>query len=981
MLLNLVKQFFSSIKRREKQNNNYLIAKQHCENGDHRSAIKSFREHLAQHPLDVAALNDLGCSLESIGDTRGAGQCFSQALIINDAYPPLVINHAKNLVETQRIDAAFPILQRLKTIDPDSPHIYAALGSIAHRIGNAKEGSEYDLLAWLAIFDDLRVANCYLFHLTYSQDDEKRVAAEHRFWAETLIKPQAPEENPEEKTGHRPENKKKKRIGYWSPDFRNHSVRFFFRPLLENHDRDSFEIFIYHDFPISDEHTEEIKKHCDNFISVFELPDTRLADLIISHDLDILVELAGHTSANRINMLQKKLAGLQITGLGYPPTTGLTSIDAKILDRHILTGDSSAYYAEEPIALAQSFWCFDPCEEIPHPAPPPCEKNGYITFGCVGNISKITEDALLSWKRIMERLPSSQLVIRSISFLDQAGLANMRAKISSIGFEMERVKLLGPAPTLEFFLSYNEIDVILDTFPFNGGTTSCFCTYMGVPIITLAGQSLISRMGLSIMNNLGLAEWVAHSWEEYTEKAVHFAQQNETLAKIRQNIRVTYRSTALGNGAQFARDFEDQCRNLLTKKIARSYQNEIQTLPLEEIIKRAYTVLRYGQFEAAERIVEYCLKEYPKSGIAHLLKTYRQTSAKKFIEAAEYLSDKLDQFYKTDLPVVLVNIIRFYICAGYPAKGIPYFESLKTCTPDNRNDIAQTKLTHAFFSIFTAPPTAIAEPQLDSNIKTIKILLISNDDNFFSTRKSHIERHCPAPSGVTVTFEQCPEAWRRTTYLHALSETHDATIILHENIVPSHPYFFFEICNALHNNDIVSFGGAKIWDRMDWERSPAENKTASTIIPSGEVEGMFEINISGSNPEKLVTGMTVLNGNFIAIRNQFFAEKNIDELLDREMEGGGSLLEQYFCHMAHVKHKAKLAVHQNLGLVLDWNREPNAPYASECRWIISEKLGLSPLASLVEDRASISLPISEPAQGARIIDLFFSRPDFFDKSN
>lgn len=973
MLINILKQIkeqFNKKKSAEKNNQIFLTAKELYEKGEIRLAIKAFREYLAENPLDTTALNNLGCCLDTLGDRHGAGECFKKAITINDADPPLVINQAKYLVETNKIKQALPLLEDITSADPDSPDIFATLGSIYQRIGNARQGVSYDLKAWLGNFDTTRFANCYLFHLGYCEDDEKRLAAEHKFWAKTL-----PKKNDSDQTvlPYSSQENKKIRLAYWSPDLRNHSVRYFFLPIIANHNREKFEVFTYHDFPISDEHTKNIEKLSDNFFSVFELPDSKLSELIKSHKIDVLIELAGHTSANRLEMLSEKLAKYQITGIGYPATTGLNSIDAKIVDKKIITKEYLKYYTEEPLVLEKSFWCFDPFERIPAPSPPPCSRNGFITFGCFGNIAKITKDALQSWKNIQDTLKDSRLIIRSISFDDEKAIENITEKLNEFDFDLSRVELLGPAPSFDLFISYNQIDITLDTFPFNGGTTTCFSTYMGVPVITLSGHSLISRMGLSIMESLGLPEWVASNWQEYTEKAIYFGKNPELLKKIRSEIREKYNSNAIGNGAIFTQDFEEKLLEFISRKKKPKFEDQVEALPLTEIIARTYTVLRYGQFESARRIIDYCLEIYPRSGIAHILKTYELTSQHKFYEAAAYLNDQIDNSYPEDRFKMLINIARFYINAQENEKAEKAIQEItKLPLSENIQDVRQLKLLKSYFSANAKPsePTPRGDESLQQRY-TINVILLAKSDAEFQAKKSKILNNCLFHPETTINFENCQESWKRSTYIRVLSKRNEFTIIVNSNITIENSEFFSVVVNALKNADMVGYAGARAWEQLDWELSSDENKSLSVIIPSGESPGKFEINMSGAINHKLSEEMNVLNGNLLGIRNNAIPVKRLEELFDIELEGGGSLLEQYFTYLCHQKIGSKLVTYNNLGIVYDWQIGDSAIHASECRKYLSKKLGFDPLNRKNESRSSISVTVNDVTHGMQVIDAYF----------
>ena len=629
MLFKLIKNIFapqaSSVQKQDDALTCLNNAKTFQQQGDWRSAIAEYRQYLEVFPHDAPVMNDLGCCLADAGDAEEASKLFEMAFSLDDSYLPVVVNHAKHLLDRQLSQEGMVFLRQAKIHDPDSAYVDAVYAGIALATGNAKIARDYNLRAWLKSFDHLRFANCYLFQSSYDDIDEARLAAEHRFWGETLTPLGNGQDGlvcPDPGTGEANQEKThgKVRIGYWSPDFRNHSVRYFFRPLLDNHDRNKFEIFIYHDFPRSDIQTKHIESKADRFFQVADLSDQKFLALIRSHQLDVLVELAGHSSSNRLNLLSQRLATLQLSGLGYPPTTGLSSIDGKLLDVHIDDIDSARFYTEKPLVLPGSFWCFDPKEEAHINPEPPVVRNGYITFACVGNIAKITSRILDCWAQILSAAPTSKLLLRSISFNDSAAEDFMRQQIESAGIPLDRVDMLKPAAGQAYFESYNDIDIVLDTSPFNGGTTTCFATYMGVPVVTWAGQSLLSRMGQSILNNLDLADWVVSDANGYVERAVQGARDVSFLRQFRGESRERFVRTALGNGALFAREFEESATAMLNAKRSGTLNHVclVDTLPAQDILHRAYTVLRYNQMAAAERIIDYCLRAYPDCGTAHI---------------------------------------------------------------------------------------------------------------------------------------------------------------------------------------------------------------------------------------------------------------------------------------------------------------------------------------------------------------------------
>lgn len=947
------------------------------EKGDPRSAIVELRKHLDQFPHDVVAINVLGCHLSDTGDQAGAYKCFELAYSLDDSFMPGVVNYAKLLTDQQRSEEGLKLLWEAKSFNPDVHHVDGIYGSLMLARGLTSIARRHALRAWLGSFDTLRPANCYQMYSAYDEIDEAILAAEHKFWGETLAPPLSNTTNliDSEKQNLPPPKKNGKiRIGYWSPDFRTHSVTYFFRPLLDNQDRTRFEVFLYHDCPVSDNQTAEIRKAADGFFEVSAYPDRQLVSLIKSHELDIIVELAGHTSTNRLPLLRERMATLQISGIGYPPTTGLTAVDAKLADVHIADEDSKKYYTEELIVLPSSFWCFDPCEEQEPPITPepPAIKNGHITFACVGNIAKISQRIIRCWVEILQQVPNSKLMLRSIAFNDEAAINYFRQRMVDAGIPLDRLSLLKPAKGSAFLASYNEIDVVLDTFPFNGGTTTSFATYMGVPVVSLAGKSLITRMGKSILANLDMSDWTVETETDYVARAVEASSDVEALRRFRAKARHRFRNTALGNGKIFALDFENACISLLEKQRADSqrYPANIPDLDPEELIRRAYFVLQTGQEAAAQRIVDYCLRAHPSFGAAHILWTQRITGEERFKKAAEYLLEKLDSFDPNTRTAAYINIARNFLLSADRRSAQQAITKATELNPSDVTDKSQLKLLESALSAYstngieTHNLASIAQPVV------VEVFLVC-DEALFSYIVDRTRASCRHPDGYSIKYVYCPETKKGKHLSAAIYESSaDVVIWLNKNISICNEMFFNDIVFALENDDVISFYGATIYDRLDWRRSESSNKGGSYLSPSPEKEGYFEVQIIGNRAELLVKNMAILDGGLLAFsptRMRRSAEFDFDPFL----ESAATMMEEYFSHQCHVAG-LRLAAHQSLGLMIDWNTPLLSEHLGEARWHLAQKLEFDPFEHSIEDRMIISAPVESAAIGVNTQRIYFN---------
>lgn len=985
MLLNIIKNIFS--RRSAPQDDGDRLRSQAeadalRERGEIRAAIAAYRKHLEIFPFDVDILNNLGCCLIDLGEHEAAGEQFELAFALDDTYKPALANYARHLLLQKKSDDSMRYLRIAKTYNHDDPSVHTILSSFALLYAEGDKSHEYGLRAWLGQFDELRAANCFLFNSTYADIDERVVAAEHRFWAETL-KPLDAAQTLNTPPAERhfqfkdlPPKDGRVRVAYWSPDFRGHSVRYFFLPMLEGHDREHFEIIGYYDLADKDEITERIAASCDHFMWVNEMPDAELMKMIRSHDVDILVELSGHSSSNRLDLLRERLAKRQVTGIGYPPTTGLASIDAKLLDKYVVTEESAQYFTEYPLALANSFWCFDPQTDVPiNPEPPVC-RNGYITFGCIGNIGKITRKMLASWRVIMERLPTCRIVVRSISFTDAGALREFRVLLEHANMDTARIDLLGPLGYEQLLNAYNDIDIILDTFPFNGGTTTCFGTYMGVPVVSLAGDSLTGRMGLSVLSNLGLQDWVAHDFDEYAKKAVQHTSNTDFLMEFRKTAREKYQTTSLGNGQLFARDLEAGYRQLLDMPLG-SYRHQVPVVAGDELVRRAMVVMSYGNFEAAERIIDYCLKAYPDHGHAQVLWTHGLTSQGKFSEAIDHLESVLARTGAEHQFILLLNIARFSVVAGMPEKARSTILHLLALSATTEKEQAYQRLCGAYLAVanlhLPSPVVTEGVQWLCKEISKFCVVVVGRDEaryrKIVSSLRSYIRRY----QGVQVSFVDCDDENKCASYKRVLSQSgFDAFIIIHQNIDIVDSHFFEKIAASLLSFDVVGFGGVKVWDRLAWRTSPSDNKAIAFLAPSGEKEGFVEINHLGVTTGEVVPGMSLLDGRMLALRFSSLQRVDLSAVLDPLLEGGGAWLEECMAHSAY-QAGLTLAVHQNVGVLVDWSIPVEAERVKDARLHIVEKMGFDPFMEEGEDKSSLSITLPTVQLAVDTMDMFFNK--------
>jgi predicted O-linked N-acetylglucosamine transferase (SPINDLY family) len=355
------------------------------------------------------------------------------------------------------------------------------------------------------------------------------------------------------------------RVGYLSPDFRTHSVAYFITPIIAGHDRRQAEVFCYHNCPLADGVTSHIAQLADHWLPCTKMSDDTLAARIRADGIDILVDLAGHTIGNRILTFALKPAPVQISYLGYPHVTGLDAMDYLLTDEFAASGhDSDTPPAERMLQLEPSMLVYQPPlgqggllgGAAPAVVPAPVLHKGYVTFGCFNDISKVTDTLIGIWARVLAAVPSSRLLLKSRG-LEEPGLRSaLLLRFMKHGVNTERLILEGriddPATHL---CRYGEVDIALDTAPYNGVTTSFEALWMGVPFVTLAGGSLAARMGTSIATNVGHPEWIAHTPQQYIDKAVSLAR-DAAASNLRHGLRQELKACALMDAHRFTRNLE-----------------------------------------------------------------------------------------------------------------------------------------------------------------------------------------------------------------------------------------------------------------------------------------------------------------------------------------------------------------------------------------------------------------------------------------
>jgi predicted O-linked N-acetylglucosamine transferase (SPINDLY family) len=495
--------------------------------------------------------------LNKLGESGKAISCYQRALELKPDFIEAQNNLGLLYKKTHQYDDAITCFKHVISHSPQSAIVWANLGNVykeAGRMIDAIEAMETAIKldpSFFAAYSNLLLA------LNYSSTLEPDyIFQKHQEWGAKCYASQTRSSFSFE--GRKAE-KKKLKIGYVSPDFHTHSVAYFAEPLIKSHKRDQFELYAYYNNAKSDETTVRLQASFDHWQNVSEITDNALADKIYADQIDILVDLAGHSAKNRLGVLAQKPAPVQVTWLGYPNTTGLNTVDYRITDAIAdPPGESDRLNTEELIRLENGFLCYQGDQDIPVIEALPYDTNGYVTFGSFNNYVKITNEVIKLWAKILLAVPHSKLLLKSGQLSDQGTRERCISLFDQLGITADRILLQGMlAKTSEHMAYYSKVDLALDPFPYNGTTTTFEALWMGVPTVTYSGNVHASRVSASILSRVGLHDFISYSQDEYLEIAKSRASDIDYLRTLRRDLRRRMLESSLCDDNKFARQIEN----------------------------------------------------------------------------------------------------------------------------------------------------------------------------------------------------------------------------------------------------------------------------------------------------------------------------------------------------------------------------------------------------------------------------------------
>lgn len=455
-------------------------------------------------------------------------------------------------LSARRFTQAKKALTRAVELNPSSGYAYNNLGDVYLGLCDIHAAGEAYERAYAVAPEFLTMVSNKLACLNYRNDVSREAIYKSHCEAAKAF----PQSNWQPAT--RPAGTEKIRVGYLSGDFRIHSVAYFLLPLISHHDRSRFEIVCFYSGQGSDVMTERFKAAADHWYAVSGLQDEALLSLMRKQDLDILVDLAGHTGNNRLPVFSQRAARVQINWLGYPHSTGLPSMDYRIVDDITDPApQADGLNTEQLLRLPHGFLCYGGDADLPLQTEPPCLQSGDVTFGSFNNLAKVTDEVLATWAEILAAVPGSRLVIKAKQSGEKEIIRRYQQVFESAGVDPGRLEMMPFAASAEDHLAlYSKVDIALDTFPYNGTTTTCEALWMGVPTVTFAGDRHAARVGASVMMHAGLPEFIAADVPGYKALAIAWAERHQELKTLRATMRANIQQSDLCNAIQFAQEIE-----------------------------------------------------------------------------------------------------------------------------------------------------------------------------------------------------------------------------------------------------------------------------------------------------------------------------------------------------------------------------------------------------------------------------------------
>ncbi len=492
------------------------------------------------------------------GDWAQAEALYSRILQVSPNHQDALVGLGMAYKQQGQLTKWLACWQKITEINPGDLAAYHKLGRLALAAAHYDVAESTFRAAVAHAPEDWKSVSSLLYVHNYQPDlspqerlREARIWGqyisdwEHRHWGEASVSWEV-ERHPV-----------RLRVGLVSGDLRQHPVGHFLEGMLRYVDCERIELHAYASWPEADALTDRLKPNFAAWIPVHELDDAQLVQRIKQDKIHILIDLSGHTKHTRLTAFAGRPAPVQVAWLGYFGTTGLPEMDYILVDEYVAPSREPSQFSEQRWWLDQTYRCFSaPREDVSVSALPALE-NGYITLGCFNHISKLNARVLQLWARILKAIPHARLLLKTGAFDDPQEVESYQHYLKSCGLDVQRIVFQGGSPRQQYLECYHQVDFALDPFPFTGGTVSVEGLWMGVPVLTLKGQDLLSRSGENLLYNLGMDDWVAADADTYLALAIHWSENLSELARLRAGLRDRLQGSPLLDGKKFAQRWQD----------------------------------------------------------------------------------------------------------------------------------------------------------------------------------------------------------------------------------------------------------------------------------------------------------------------------------------------------------------------------------------------------------------------------------------
>lgn len=525
----------------------------------YREAATVCRRIIALAPESAVAWANLGAAEAGLCNADEAVAAYKHAIELDPNFSEVWASWAYLLDRAGQRALGEQAFRKAIALGANRAEVLTALGSLLSKEGRYTEAAEYFEGALRQEPNTVSLWSSYLFCFNYVPDAEVASLFEaHRRFGEQI--------GPRYRQEWRPHSNERDRertlnLGFVSADFHDHPVGRLLEGVLEYCDRQALTLTAYSNRSVGGDLALRLQRLFSRWCDIRSMNDAEVADQIRADRIDVLFDLSGHTNGNRLLVFARKPAPVQVSWLGYPMTTGLPAIDFFLTNRIRLPEAEAFRYAETPWYLPGEINCFrPPTDELPV-VPPPALGGAPFTFGCFNNLAKVNERVLRRWSEILAAVPGSRLFLKAKELADPTAAERLRERLKSLGVTPERVLLEAFSPMADYLAAHQRVDLVLDTFPYAGGTTTRYGLWMGVPAVTLLADRMIGRVGASLMHSIGLPQFVAHTESEYVSVAVEWALKVDELARLRDGLRSRFLAT-LGDCKGFAQDFQNAVRGM-----------------------------------------------------------------------------------------------------------------------------------------------------------------------------------------------------------------------------------------------------------------------------------------------------------------------------------------------------------------------------------------------------------------------------------